>query len=97
MTRAEIEQIRGVALGKGTIDALMEAGWVRPKGRRVGPGRPLLWVTTPDFLIHFGLDSLNELPSLDELRATGLLDLAPLTLLERADEKTTEPEARSEA
>jgi len=76
---------------------LMEAGWVRPKGRRVGPGRPLLWVTTPDFLIHFGLDSLNELPSLDELRATGLLDLAPLTLLERADEKTTEPEARSEA
>ena len=97
VTRAEIEQIRGVALGKGTIDALMEAGWVRPKGRRVGPGRPLLWVTTPDFLIHFGLDSLNELPSLDELRATGLLDLAPLTLLERADEKTTEPEARSEA
>ena len=97
VTRAEIEQIRGVALGKGTIDTLMEAGWVRPKGRRVGPGRPLLWVTTPDFLIHFGLDSLNELPSLDELRATGLLDLAPLTLLERADEKTTEPEARSEA
>jgi len=61
VTRAEIEQIRGVALGKGTIDTWMEAGWVRPKGRRAGPGRPLLWVTTPGFLIHFGLDSLNEL------------------------------------
>jgi segregation and condensation protein B len=97
MTRAEIEQIRGVALGKGTIDALMEAGWVRPKGRRVGPGRPLLWVTTPGFLVHFGLDSLNDLPGLDELRGAGLLDLAPLTLPERADEKTTEPEARSDA
>jgi segregation and condensation protein B len=97
MTRAEIEQIRGVALGKGTIDALMEAGWVRPKGRRVGPGRPLLWVTTPGFLVHFGLDNLNDLPGLDELRGAGLLDLAPLTLPERADEKTTEPEAHSDA
>jgi segregation and condensation protein B len=92
VTRAEIEQIRGVALGKGTIDALMEAGWVRPKGRRAGPGRPLLWVTTPDFLVHFGLDSLNELPGLDELRTAGLLDLAPLTLPERADEKNAEQE-----
>jgi segregation and condensation protein B len=97
VTRAEIEQIRGVALGKGIIDTLMEAGWVRPKGRRVGPGRPLLWVTTPGFLVHFGLDSLNDLPGLDELRGAGLLDLAPLTLPERADEKTTEPEARSDA
>ena len=75
VTRAEIEEIRGVALGRGTIDALMEAGWVRPKGRRAGPGRPLLWVTTPGFLVHFGLDSLAELPGVDELRATGLLDL----------------------
>jgi segregation and condensation protein B len=77
VTRAEIEEIRGVALGKGTIDTLMQAGWVRPKGRRAGPGRPLLWATTPDFLAHFGLDSLAELPSVDELRAAGLLDLAP--------------------
>jgi segregation and condensation protein B len=77
VTRAEIEEIRGVALGKGTIDTLMEAGWVRPKGRRAGPGRPLLWVTTQDFLVHFGLDSLQELPGVDELRAAGLLDLAP--------------------
>ena len=77
ITRAEIEEIRGVALAKGTIDTLMEAGWVHPKGRRAAPGRPLLWVTTPGFLAHFGLDSLSELPNLDELRSTGLLDLAP--------------------
>jgi segregation and condensation protein B len=80
VTRAEIEQIRGVALGKGTIDTLMEAGWVRPKGRRHGPGRPLLWVTTPGFLVHFGLDNLNDLPGLDELRTAGLLDPAPRAL-----------------
>lgn len=77
VTRAEIEEIRGVALAKGTIDTLMQAGWVRPKGRREGPGRPLLWVTTAGFLAHFGLDSLSELPNLEELRTTGLLDLAP--------------------
>jgi segregation and condensation protein B len=96
VTRAEIEQIRGVALGKGTIDALMEAGWVRPKGRRAGPGRPLLWVTTPSFLVHFGLDSLNELPGLDELRAAGLLDLTPLTLPEQAGGESAEREAGAE-
>ena len=94
VTRAEIEQIRRVALGKGTIDALMEAGWVRPKGRRAGPGRPLLWVTTPGFLVHFGLDSLNELPGLDELRAAGLLELTPFILPEQAGEKDAEPEVR---
>jgi segregation and condensation protein B len=96
VTRAEIEQIRGVALGRGTIDTLMEAGWVRPKGRRAGPGRPLLWVTTPGFLVHFGLDSLNELPGLDELRAAGLLDLTPFTLPEQADGKDTEQVDRAE-
>jgi segregation and condensation protein B len=84
VTRAEIEQIRGVAVAKGTIDALMEAGWVRPKGRRAGPGRPLLWATTKDFLVHFGLESLNDLPGLDELRAAGLLDIAPIALVEQA-------------
>ena len=77
VTRAEIEDIRGVALAKGTIDTLMEAGWVRPRGRRAAPGRPLLWVTTPGFLAHFSLDNLSELPNLDELRGAGLLDLAP--------------------
>jgi segregation and condensation protein B len=86
VTRAEIEEIRGVALGKGTIDTLIEAGWVRPRGRRASPGRPLLWVTTPDFLVYFGLDSLSELPSVDELRATGLLDVAPVGVGERASE-----------
>jgi segregation and condensation protein B len=90
VTRGEIEQIRGVALGKGTIDALMEAGWVRPKGRRAGPGRPLLWVTTPEFLVHFGLDSLKDLPGVDELRSAGLLDLAPTALIESADEGVEE-------
>jgi segregation and condensation protein B len=96
VTRAEIEQIRGVALGKGTIDTLMEAGWVRSRSRRAGPGRPLLWVTTPGFLVHFGLDTLSELPGLDELRATGLLDLTPLTLPEQAGEDNAAQEARAE-
>jgi segregation and condensation protein B len=77
VTRAEIEEIRGVVLAKGTLDTLIGAGWVRPRGRRMSPGRPLLWVTTPGFLAHFGLDSLADLPAVDELRAMGLLDLAP--------------------
>ena len=79
-TRAEIEAIRGVALARGTLDRLLEAGWVRPKGRRDSPGRPLTWATTPAFLAHFGLDSLNELPGIDELRAAGLLDIGPVEL-----------------
>jgi segregation and condensation protein B len=77
VTRAEIEEIRGVGLGKGTLEALVEAGWVRPRGRRQSPGRPLLWVTTLGFLAHFALDSLADLPAVDELRAAGLLDLSP--------------------
>jgi segregation and condensation protein B len=77
VTRAEIEEIRGVALAKGTLDTLVETGWVRPKGRRTSPGRPLIWVTTEAFLVHFGLGSLTDLPRLEELRAAGLLDLAP--------------------
>jgi segregation and condensation protein B len=88
ITRGDIEQIRGVALGKGTIDVLLEAGWVRPKGRRATPGRPLLWVTTPGFLVHFGLDSVDELPGLEELRAAGLLDLAPIAVAEPERELT---------
>lgn len=80
VTRAEIEEIRGVALGKGTLDTLMEAGWVRPKGRRMSPGRPLIWVTTKEFLTHFGLAALSDLPGVDELRAAGLLDLTPPVL-----------------
>ena len=94
VTRAEIEEIRGVALGKGTLDTLMETGWVRPKGRRAGPGRPLLWVTTSGFLIHFGLDSLNELPGVDELRTAGLLDLGPVTSGETAKKPAEEDQSR---
>jgi segregation and condensation protein B len=84
VTRAEIETIRGVALAHGTLDRLIEAGWVRPAGRRETPGRPLEWATTAAFLAHFGLDSLNDLPAIDELRAAGLLDLGPASLGEAA-------------
>jgi segregation and condensation protein B len=80
VTRAEIEAIRGVVLARGTLDRLLEAGWVRPMGRRDTPGRPLNWITTPAFLGHFGLDSLRELPGIDELRAAGLLDIGPAVL-----------------
>ncbi len=77
ITRAEIEEVRGVALSKGTLDLLFEAGWIRPKGRRRTPGRPLQWATTPSFLDHFGLESLEDLPSIKELKAAGLLDTRP--------------------
>jgi len=63
---------------------LMEAGWVHPRGRRMTPGRPLIWVTTKEFLTHFGLDTLGDLPGIDELRAAGLLDLTPPVLAEAA-------------
>jgi segregation and condensation protein B len=96
VTRAEIEAIRGVALARGTLDRLLEAGWVRPKGRRDSPGRPLTWATTPAFLAHFGLDSLNELPGLDELRAAGLLDIGPAVLGEGPELVQEEVEAEAE-
>ena len=73
-TRAEIEEVRGVATGKGTLDLLMEAGWVRVAGRREVPGRPVIYATTPEFLDHFGLESRRDLPGIDELKAAGLLD-----------------------
>jgi segregation and condensation protein B len=74
VSRAEIEAIRGVQISKGTLDVLMEAGWVRTAGRRESPGRPLLYATTPDFLTHFGLGSRRDLPGIDDLKAAGLLD-----------------------
>ncbi len=92
VTRAEIEAIRGVALARGSLDRLMEAGWVRPMGRRDSPGRPLNWATTPGFLAHFGLDSLNELPGIEELRAAGLLDIGPAVLGEAAEPVADEAE-----
>ena len=72
-TRAEIEEVRGVATGKGTLDLLMEAGWIRMRGRRRTPGRPVTYGTTDAFLDHFGLESLGDLPGLDELKGSGLL------------------------
>ncbi len=95
VTRAEIEAIRGVGLARGTLDRLLEAGWVQPKGRRETPGRPLNWVTTPHFLAHFGLESLNELPGIDELRQSGLLELGPAVLGE-AIGSLEEPDAAEE-
>ena len=74
VTRAEIEDIRGVAVSKGALDVLMEAGWVRMRGRRKAPGRPITYGTTTDFLIQFGLDSIRDLPGLDELQSAGLFE-----------------------
>ena len=74
VSRAEIEAIRGVQTARGTLDVLMEAGWVRIAGRREVPGRPTIYATTPAFLAHFGLETRRDLPGIDELRAAGLLD-----------------------
>lgn len=74
VSRAEIESIRGVQTSSGTLDVLMEAGWIKLAGRREVPGRPVIYATTPEFLDHFGLGSRRDLPGIDELRASGLLD-----------------------
>ena len=74
VTRAEIEDIRGVAVSAGTLDMLLEIGWIKPKGRRETPGRPVTWATTDAFLEHFGLESCDALPGVEELKAAGLLD-----------------------
>ncbi|AVO45047.1 SMC-Scp complex subunit ScpB [Phreatobacter cathodiphilus] len=74
VTRAEIEEIRGVTVAKGTIDLLMETGWLRIRGRRKVPGRPVTFGTTPAFLDHFGLEAIGDLPGLDDLKAAGMLD-----------------------
>jgi segregation and condensation protein B len=99
VSRAEIEAIRGVQISKGTLDVLMEAGWVRPAGRREVPGRPLTYATTQDFLTHFGLESRRDLPGLDDLKAAGLLDPVDSALerlgLER-DEEDAELETDAE-
>lgn len=99
VSRAEIEAIRGVQVAKGTLDVLMEAGWVRPAGRREVPGRPLIYTTTSEFLTHFGLSSRQDLPGVEDLRAAGLLDPVDLateglfeqdqadSLLEKEDEE----------
>jgi segregation and condensation protein B len=103
VSRAEIEAIRGVQISKGTLDVLMEAGWVRPAGRREVPGRPLIYATTHEFLAHFGLSTRRDLPGLADLKAAGLLDPIDLALeglheadaIERGD-ATGEEEAEME-
>jgi len=105
VTRAEIEEIRGVVVSSGTLDVLMEAGWIAPKGRRETPGRPVTWATTEQFLVHFGLADRNDLPGIEELKAAGLIGPRPdFTLSEAAglppaaeadDEDEREDEDRS--
>lgn len=80
VTRAEVEEIRGVALSKGTLEGLMEQGWIKPGRRREVPGRPGTWMTTEMFLSHFGLERVEELPGMAELRAAGLLDARPVAV-----------------
>jgi segregation and condensation protein B len=74
VTRAEIEDIRGVATATGTLDVLLRTGWIRPRGRRKAPGRPITYGTTENFLSHFGLEAVSDLPGLDELKGAGLLE-----------------------
>jgi segregation and condensation protein B len=89
VSRAEIETIRGVAVARGTLDVLIEAGWIKPGRRRETPGRPGTWITTDGFLDHFGLGGLADLPGVDELKATGLLDKRPaIQTLTEPDEDT---------
>ena len=73
ITRSEIEEIRGISLSRGTLDILLELEWIRPRGRRRTPGRPLTWGTSPTFLDHFGISSIDDLPGMDELKSAGLL------------------------
>ncbi len=87
VTRGEIESIRGVATSKGTLDLLMENDWIKPGRRREAPGRPLTWITTDHFLDHFGLNSLRDLPGVEDLRAAGLLDPRPVLTALRSDGK----------
>ena len=95
VSRAEIESIRGVQTSSGTLDVLMEAGWIKLAGRREVPGRPVIYATTPEFLDHFGLASRRDLPGIDELRATGLLDPVD-DALEQAMAGDDDPDKASE-
>ena len=92
ITRAEIEEIRGISLSKGTMDILLGLSWIKPQGRRRTPGRPLTWGTSPVFLDHFGLASLGDLPGVDELRSAGLLRKGQIlgALVDQTDEVVDE-------
>lgn len=97
VSRAEIEAIRGVQVARGTLDVLLEAGWVRPAGRREAPGRPLTYATTQTFLSHFGLASRRDLPGIDDLKAAGLLDPVDLAFEQASmDDGASELESDAE-
>jgi len=95
-TRAEIEEIRGVSVSRGTVDQLIELGWIRFGRRRMTPGRPVTFVVTQEFLDHFGLENARDLPGLKELRAAGLLDNRPLPVAGSEDEDEDGEEDQSE-
>ncbi len=104
VTRGEIEEIRGVIVSSGTLDVLMEAGWIAPKGRRETPGRPVTWVTTEQFLVHFGLADRRDLPGMEELKAAGLIGPRPdfvlseqAAALQAAEAETDEDEEEEES
>lgn len=99
VSRGEIEAIRGVQISKGTLDVLMEAGWVKTAGRREVPGRPLLYATTAEFLTHFGLGSRKDLPGIEDLKAAGLLDPLDEAVfqLDLADDSEEQLESQGEA
>ena len=97
VTRAEVEEIRGVGLSRGTLDLLLEIGWIRPKGRRRTPGRPVTYGTSEEFLEHFGFNAIDELPGLDELKATGLLQPRPPSSLVEEARAQTAPENEDES
>lgn len=94
VTRAEIEEIRGVVVSRGTLDQLLEIGWVKPGRRRDAPGRPVTWLTSDAFLSHFGLDTLKDLPGVKELREAGLLDTRPAISI--YGERGSDPDALPE-
>lgn len=94
VTRTEIENIRGVTIHRGTLDILLETGWVKPGKRREVPGRPLTWVTTDVFLQHFGLVTLKELPGVEELKSSGLLDKRPAIAIVPSDDDMDETESQ---
>jgi len=96
VTRAEIEEVRGVAISKGTIDVLLATGWVRPVGRRRSPGRPVTYGTADEFLVHFGLESIKDLPGMEELKAAGLLDPDPPADFMAAPDETPDAPAADE-
>ncbi len=91
ITRTEIEEVRGVGLSRGVMDVLFDAGWIRPRGRRRTPGKPVTYGITEEFLIHFGLDDVRDLPGFDEMKASGLLNTEPTGLFDTFEEDPATP------